>query len=295
MTTTLTTPHTHRSLARHEIRSYATSPLFLIGLLGLTAVTLLSALGEDDGSSSTMNMIVPATLLGLFGMIVMAGQTRRSDRAAAAAGASPAGESRRTLALMAAIVVPLAAALVWFAISLVVLRSSPPADWAVPFGPFGLGDVQVVMFALGVVSAVGGPLLGLLVARWLPGRSWAAVAPVVVVLVTILLQGNFEATWHWRVIWPWTYWYGPLGWSNIESQVSHWVALPGSPWMWLVYLCALCVLGGLVALFHDPESDRARLRRLVVLVGMLALVALALTMFLGLDQAVVNPIPGSSF
>lgn len=113
---------------------------------------------------------------------------------------------------------------------------------------------------------------------------------VLVVLVTILLQGNFRATWHWRVVWPWTYWYGPVGW---DTGTAHWAALPGSPQWWLVYLLAVCALGVLAAVYHDPEADRGKLRAVIASVLVLAVVALTLTMTLGLDGTVYNPVTGT--
>ncbi|WP_433061106.1 hypothetical protein [Dactylosporangium sp. CS-033363] len=278
-------------LTRREIRHYLTAKLYWLGaaLLAFVSAVDLAGTGGGDQSSSALSMIGPAALLGVLGLIVMAGLTRRSDRAAAAAGSVAVPERTRTAALAGAVVVPLATALLWYAAALIAYQVHPPAPSTVPFGPFGDGHVFAVMFALGVLPAVGGPLLGLVLARWLPGRGVTPLAVVLLVLVTILMQGNFESTWRWRVIWPWTYWYGPIGWS---SGTGHWVALPGSPQWWIVYLLALCALGLLVALYHDPEPDRTRLRVLIAVTLAVAVAALVLTMLLGLPDAVPNPIAG---
>lgn len=281
-------------LARQERRGYARSPLFLAGVLILGVVLVLGVV-QDDGTSSTMSMIGPAALIGLVGMVVMAGLVRRSDRAAVAAGAVSVGEQERTRALASAVVVPVTAALVWFVAAVVQYWAQPPAPWAVPFGELGHAHVLAVMFALTVVPAAGGPILGLVLARWLPRRATVVVGLVVTVLITILLQGNFESTWRWHVVWPWTYWYGPLGWSTVDTGGTYWVALPGSPFAWIGYLVALCVLGVLVALYHDREADRARLAKQIVVVLVVAVVALALTMLTGLDEPIRNALPGPSF
>ncbi len=296
MTTTTTAP-VLGVLARQEIRNYARSKLFWAGAALLTAVTVMTFVnsarsdGGGNTSSSALDMIAPAALLGLFGLVVMAGLTKRSDRAAAAAGSVAVPERTRTAALATAVVLPLAAALVWYLAALITYHVHPPAPSTVPFGPVGDGYVFLVMFALGVVPAVSGPILGLVIARWLPRRGVTACAVVLVVLVTILMQGNFQSTWHWRMVWPWTFWYGPLGWN---TGSGHWIALPGSPQLWLVYLLAVCALGVLAAIYHDPESDRVTLRKLIAGVVVVAVVALGLTMTLGLDEAVHNPITGSS-
>ncbi|MCL1870277.1 MAG: hypothetical protein FWF90_07675 [Promicromonosporaceae bacterium] len=295
MTATLAVTPVLRTLARAEIKHYATSWLFLAGAAVTAAATLQSFLGADDGTSSTMNTITPAALIGVVGLVVMAGLVRRSDRATAAAGAVAVPERTRTLALAAAVVVPLGAALLWFAASLVMLAVRPPAAFAVPFGPVSTAHVVAVMAALGVVSAVGGPLLGLLIARWLPQRGVTAIAAVVVVVVTILLQGNFESTWSWHVVWPWVYWYGPLGWGSTGTGSTSWVALPGSPFAWIVYQLAMCGLCVVVAMWHDAEGDRSRLRPVLLGLVAVAVAALVATMTLGLPDAVHNPVAGLSF
>ncbi len=282
-------------LARQEIRNYLRSKLFWVGSLLLTAVTVLTFVSaaqsspDDGNASSTLDMIAPAALLGVFGLVVMSGLAKRSDRAAEAAGAVAVPERTRTLALAAAVVVPLTAALLWYVAAVTTYLVHPPSPSTVPFGPIGDGDVFVVMFALGVVPAASGPILGLLLARWLPRRGVTALAVVLVVLVTIVLQGNFTWTWNWRVVWPWTYWYGPAGWDTGDN---HWAALPGSPQIWLVYLLAVCTLGVLVAIYHDRESDRATLRKVIAGVLVVAVVAVVLTMALGLGATVYNPITG---
>jgi hypothetical protein len=292
-TTTTTTDPVLGVLARQEIRNYLASKLFWAGAALLAAVTVLSFLnaarGGPGNASSAMDMIAPSALLGVFGLIILAGLTKRSDRAAEAAGSVAVPERTRTLALAAAVVVPVTAALLWYAAAVVTYLVHRPSPSTVPFGPIGDGFVLAVMFAIGVVPAATGPILGLVIARWLPGRGVTALAVVLVVLVTILMQGNFEATWRWRVVWPWTQWYGPVGWNTGDG---HWAVLPGSPLMWVVYLLSLCALGVLVAVYHDPESDRAALRRAIGAVLVVAVVAVGLTIALGSSEAVFNPVTG---
>jgi hypothetical protein len=294
MTTTTTAPAPVLGvLAGQEVRNYLRSKLFWAGSILLTGVTVMTFVGSarsrPDGASSAMDMIAPAALLGVFGIIVMSGLARRSDRAAEAAGTVAVPERTRTVALATAVVVPVTAALLWFAAAVVTYLVHPPATATVPFGPISNGYVFVVMFALGVVPAASGPILGLVIARWVPRRGVTALAAVVVVLVTILLQGNFMSTWHWRVVWPWTGWYGPFGWN---TGSGHWLGLPGSPQMWLVYLLAVCALGVLAAVYHDPEADRATLRKVIAGVLVVAVVAVVLTMTLGVHEALYNPISG---
>jgi hypothetical protein len=292
-TTAPTTAPVLGVLARQEIRNYLRSKLFWAGVLLLALVTVFSfvnAAREGQGNaSSAMDMIAPSALVGVFGLIVLAGLTKRSDRAAEAAGSVAVPERTRTVALAAAVVVPVTTAMLWYGTAVVTYLVHRPSPSTVPFGPIGDGFVFSVMFAIGVVPAATGPILGLVIARWLPRRGVTALAVVLVVIVTILMQGNFEATWRWRVIWPWTQWYGPVGWNTGDG---HWAVLPGSPVMWVAYLLSLCVLGVLVAVYHDPESDRPALRKVIGAVVVVAVVAVGLTMALGASEAVFNPVTG---
>lgn len=290
MTQTLSTGHSARTvLAVREIRNYATSPLFLIGL-ALTIALLIHRLGWAPNSTEAItDPIAPAAAIGLLGIIVMARLTRRSDRAAEAAGATAVTESERTVALAWAVTVPVTVALIWYLFTAWLVISQPPAAWAVPSGPVTYAYVLSVMFAQSVMAAAGGPLLGLVIARWLEFRGAAVLSSVLMVMITMPLQGWFEATWRWHVIWPWTHWYGPLTFTG-EGEPVHWVALPGSPQMWIVYLFLLCAIGVAVALYHDPDGRRSRRRAAIAVLVAAALVTLVLTMSTGLPEAYHNPL-----
>ena len=272
------------SLARKEIAHYARHPLFLAGA-ALLALTI--GLQTDEPYSTSLEGIAPAATLGLFGLIVMVSLTRNSDRAVEAAGAVGADQRTRTLAHAIAVVVPLAGALVWFGISAARFADRPPAPAAVPFGPVEDSYVYAVMFAQGVMASVGGPILGLVLARWVPRRGVAPVAVVVLVLVTILMQGLFEVTRSWREVWPWTHFYGPIG---VEGDPDRAIVMPGSPYWYIAYQTTLCALGVLVALLRDDESERRRLARATGVVGVLAVVLLAVTITGGFEQTLVNPV-----
>lgn len=277
---------TFGALSRQEIISYLKHPLFIVGVL-LTA--LVCVMGPDDDSSSLFHVIVPAAALGVFGLMVMAGLVRRSDKAHEAAGAVAVSERTRTLALASAVVVPLTAGLLFFAWAVWAWNDSPPADYAVPFGGIvGDGWAYAVMFALGTMSAVGGPILGLVIGRWARFRGAAVLAAVFLVMATIVMQGLIEPLRYVRVFMPWTYFGSPLG---VEGDPERWIIMTGSPQWYIVYLAALCVLGVLVALLHDREQARAGLARVAAGVAVLALAFGTLAMTTGVDEEHVNPIP----
>jgi hypothetical protein len=290
MTTTIT-GSTLRNLAHQEIRNYLKSKLFWVGA-ALTAVTaVIGVAGGDPRWSTTGDGIAPAALIGLLGINIMAGLTRNSDRAAAAAGTVAVGQRTRSLALAAAVVVPATVGLAWFLLALVGYTLNPPDADAAAFGPVTETFIYASMFLQGVMACVGGPLLGLVVGRWLPRRGVAPVVSVVVVLVTMVLQPLFTWAEQWRQVWIWVHYYAPTG---VEGDGDRAVALTGSPYLHIGYLTLLCVLGVLVSMYRDTEPDRTRLRTLILGVAGAAAVVCVLAMFGGLDERLPNPIPSSS-
>lgn len=285
----LTTPgSTLGVLARQEIRNYLHHKLFWFGaalVLVVDAVMLFNI--GDDPTSSGSYMIAPGALLGVLGLVVMYGLTRRSDHAAEAAGAVAVPERERTLALAAAIVVPLSVALVSFVAAVIAWNLHPPASYVTPPGVSDL-FVYAQMFGDGVLCAVGGPLLGLLLARYFPRRGVAAVASVLLVLVTILLQGGLvNGGQPYRVFWFWTY-FLTQG-SSGDADSHHFQTNPGNPYLWILYLLVVCALGLVVAVRHDPESDRARLDRIAWTLAVAAVALGILTMTVGFGEVVVDP------
>lgn len=286
MSSTATAGSTLGLLARQEIRNYLRHKLFWFGaaLALLLDVVLLFHLDNDPGSSGSY-MIAPAALLGVLGLVVMFGLTRRSDRAAEAAGVVTVPERTRTLALAAATIVPFSVALLSFVVAVVTWYLHPPADYVVPPG-ISSAYVHAEQFGDGVGCAIGGPILGLVLARYLPRRGVAPLASVLVVLVTILLQGGIVGGEQpYRVFWVWTYF---LTQRSVDG-VWHLGTLPGNPFIWVLYLLVLCALGVVVAVRHDPESDRTTLTRVALGLAAVAVVLGVLTMTVGYPDGVVSP------
>lgn len=287
MSSVTTSRSTLGVLARQEIRNYLNAKLFWFGaaLTLVLDVAMLFHLDSDPGSSGSY-MLVPAALLGVLGIVVMFGLTRRSDRSAEAAGTVAVSERTRTLALASATIVPFAVALLSYVIAVVTWYVHPPADYVVPPGVPN-GFVHAAQFGGGVMCAVGGPLLGLLLARYVPKQGVAAVASVLVVLTTILLQGGslVGGEQPYRVMWVWTYFLT----QREQGDELHMGTLAGNPFIWVLYLIALCALGVVAAVYHDHESDRSGLRKLAVGLAAVAAVLGVLTMTVGYSQGVISP------
>jgi hypothetical protein len=273
------------TLARREIRRYALHPLFLLGL-GVNILVCLQ--GPEERTSTVFLTLVPAAAIGVFGIVIMASLTRSSETLRTAAGVVPVTERTRTMALASACLVPFAAGLVWWAWAVATYSNNPPTPNGFPFGPVSDGWVAAVMFGQAPIACIGGPLLGLVVARWIGGRAAPAITAVAVVAACIVMQGIFEPLRRIRVVMPWTHWGGPLG---IEGDPERMVIYPGSPYWWIAYLACLCVLGLLAALLHDREQPRRRLLLGAVAVGCVALVTVLLASVTGIPDMLVNPLP----
>ena len=264
--------------------AYLKHPLFLVGV-ALIAVAVV--FGDDEESSSLYYVIAPATCLGIFGLMVMAGRVRRSDEAQAAAGTVVLSERERTYALASAAVVPFTVGLIFFAWAVWDYHATPPLDYTMPFGDVGDGWVYAMLFALGVLPTLGGPILGLVVGRWLPFRGAAILTSVGLILITIFFQGIVEPLRTFRVFWPWTYFGGPYG---IDGDPERWLILSGSPQWYCVYLLVLCALGVVVAALHDREAPRAGLARLAGALAVVAVVLGTISMLTGPEEQ-TNPLP----
>lgn len=276
---------TLRTLGLIEVRRYAAHPLFLAGVLG---TTVICALGPDPDTSSMLQAIVPAAAIGLVGIVVMWLLAQRSDTAAHAAGAVPVPEVTRTAALAIACLVPFTAGVAWWVWAMVTYSVHPPTPQGFPFGAADdTSWVGAVLFGLGPMACLGGPLLGLLVARWTTGRAAPAITVIAVVAITIVMQGVFDPLVRARVVAPWTYWGGPFG---VEGDAERQVVLPGSPHWWLLYVACLNASGLSLALLHDRDRPRRGLVAVVAVLLVIATVACLLAMWTGIPEKLVNPL-----
>jgi formate hydrogenlyase subunit 3/multisubunit Na+/H+ antiporter MnhD subunit len=188
-------------------------------------------------------------------------------------------------------VVPFVAGLLFLAWAVWAYHDQPPAASTVPFGDVGYSWSYASMFALGTMSTVGGPLLGLVVGRWLPFRGAGIISAVVLIMLTIVFQGIVEPLRYFREFMPWTYFGGPYG---IEGEPERWLILTGSPFWYCLYLVALCAIGVIVAMLHDSEQPRQALFRVLVGVTVVAAVFCVLAMTTGVQEVMVNPLPGKA-
>ena len=256
-------------LARLEIRRYLRHPLYLLGLL----VLLLSVAGMVSASSTDQSPlsapIAPAFLMGVFGVVVAAQLTASAARVGRSAGAVPVSERTRTLALAVAFAVPALTVAVWLVVFLVVYRVHPPLAGVWWFGTLSTGHVISMLMGTTVVSAFGGPALGMLTARWVRWRPAPLVVAVLLVVACMLTQTSDAFPRRVALLAPWTAWSAGV----TDGRAVYYA---GSPQWWLVYAVALCVLTVVAAVYRDRDADRGRLRTIAVVVVVVALAAVTL-------------------
>lgn len=90
-----------------------------------------------------------------------------------------------------------------------------------------------------------------------------------------------------RVFWVWSCYVVQVHVG--DDPAWHTGRLPGNPFWWLLYVAALCALGVVVAVIHDPGSDRVRLGRVALGLVVAAAVLGVLSLTLGFTDGVVSP------
>lgn len=248
------------ALARAESRRYARHPLFLIAV-GLLLLSMADGVRQQEQNGSPMNgALLIAFLIGVFGFVVAHRLTTSMRRTGDMVGTVPVGAQQRTLALLLACLVPAAAGTVFLVYMLVTGAIWPPVGLPADAPVAWFRDesdlaVLATVIALGPVAALGGPLLGVAVARWAPFRGSALVGVVTLVFVVALPS---EASPPWSVLPPWPILYGEH--ANSREQLTDSYLIPDVVQGWLlVYLLCLCGLAAVAALLRDRSHRRALL------------------------------------
>ena len=259
---------TFAALAVRETRRFVLNPVFL-SVVVLTAWWTWAGRGTAVADISLVNAF-HAIFLGGLGMVAACWLTRSMRASDPVVGVTPVTLPARTAALCAVAIVPFGYGCLAL-IAFLRFHASDPAYGA--FSPLARIAVLAGQF---VVPALGGPLLGIALGRWVRFRG-APIALFLVLygwvsLVTVVSASHPDSApvAVLRLLAGFTFF-------ALHSDAGGVTAWRGSPWFFLGWQLVLCAIAVLVALLRGAEGQvRTRVIRALAIAGVAALVMLAL-------------------
>lgn len=241
-------------LSVREGRRILGHPVTFVLLGYFVALGVVTTAGASLGAGTAVHHVLlfvgllgfgPATF---FAANLVASSARRAH-AESQLAAAPTGASQRTFAVCAGVLAPTTAAIGFTAVVWLVEHSGVELDRV-------LGPAELAAIPL---CALGGGLLGVAVARWLPWRGMPLVVMLGLIAWVVAVMGR--DAWWWSA--PWT-----MSPSYYGSD-----AMGGGSHAWhAVYLFGLGALAAIAALLRHPAHRRALLA-LGLLAGVLTLAA----------------------
>jgi len=265
-------------LAARELRRFVLNPVFLFAVV----MTLWVAWSRAGATVTEIDEVngYPAVFLGGFGMMAAYWLSRSMRASEPVAGVTPVTRPARTAVLCAVAIVPFLCGILAL---LGFLRTYPLSDAA--YGPFSPSARIAVLVGQIVVPALGGPLLGVALGRWVrfPGAAFVLFLVIFgwVQLVTILtiLRPDSTPIAVLRLFSPFAFFT-----LHADAGVTAW---RGSPWFFIGWQLALCAIAVLVALLRGAEGRvRTRIIRALAITGAAAVILLVLAATGGFTHAV---------
>jgi hypothetical protein len=269
---------TFTALAARELRRFVLNPVFLFAV---AFIVFALALGPDAGETEvdTFNPY-PAIFLGGFGMMAAYWLTRSMRASEPVVGVAPVTRPARTAALCAVALAPFACG------CLAMLRFVQLTPVSSPlYGPFSPSARVAVLVGQIVVPALGGPLLGVALGRWVrfPGAAFVLFLLIYgwVSLVTILSMSHANSA-----LVAVLRLFAPFAFFTSTDNGAGVTAWRGSPWFFIGWQLALCAIAVLVALLRGAEGrTRSRIIRLLGVAGVAAVILLVLAGLGGFTHA----------
>ena len=264
---------TFTALAARELRRFVLNPVFL-SAVALIVYALWA--GPDPGLTEidTANPY-PAIFLGGFGMMAAYWLTRSMRTSEPVVGVTPTTLSARTAALCAVALVPFACGCLALLRFVQLIPVSSPL-----YGPFSSSARVAVLVGQIVMPALGGPLLGVALGRWVrfPGAAFVLFLVLYgwVSLVTILSMSHPDSTFVavLRLFAPFAFFTYTGDTHSAGYAVTAW---RGSPWFFIGWQLSLCAIAVLVALLRGAEGRvRSRVIRALAITGTAAVILLVL-------------------
>ena len=280
------------ALAVLEARRLVSHPVLVLGLVAyVSSFPILFGISYADadftGDPKAVGtyewQAMGAFFVGLFGFVAANRIARSTSRTTGVVDVAPMSESRRSLALCLAGLVPFAVTLLGNLLILTAWLVHPPV-LAVGWAEVTMSE-KLWVVATASLAGLGGPVLGVAVARWWRWPSALAVSTAALVLwgASSALRDTNLALRLWHVSAPYT----TPDYGDARSPV---VWLGGSLEWRFAYVCGLIVIAVIAAVAHGTTgASRRRLKRLALGSGMLTLLAYLLAVFAGPATRVLAP------
>jgi hypothetical protein len=260
---------TFSALAIRETRRLVLNPVFLFAV-AFIVFALWAGPGTGQTEIDTFNPY-PAIFLGGFGMMATYWLTRSMRGSEPVVGVTPVTRLARTAALCAVALVPFACGCLALLRFVQLISVSSPL-----YGPFSPSARVAVLVGQIVIPALGGPLLGVALGRWVrfPGAAFVLFLLlygwVSVVTILSMSHANSALVAVLRLFAPFAFF------TSTDSGVGV-TAWRGSPWFFIGWQLALCAIAVLVALLRGAEGRvRTRIIRALGIAGVAALILLVL-------------------
>ena len=260
---------TFTALAARELRRFVLNPVFLFAV-AFIVFALWAGPGTGQTEIDTFNPY-PAIFLGGFGMMATYWLTRSMRASEPIVGVTPVTQPARTAALCAVALVPFACG----CLALLRFVQLIPVSNAI-YGPFSPSARVAVLVGQIVMPALGGPLLGVALGRWVrfPGAAFVLFLLIYgwVSLVTILSMSHANSA-----LVAVLRLFAPFAFFSLYSDAGGVTAWRGSPWFFIGWQLALCAIAVLVALLRGAEGRvRSRIIRALAIAAAAAVILLVL-------------------
>jgi hypothetical protein len=262
-------------LAIWEVRRFVTNPIFLVGV----ALAAYAAWRYQRVPQVDINEVVPypAIFIGAVGMFVSYWLTHSMRGSADVIDTTPTAMPVRAAATCCVAIVTGVCGALSLAALLMFQHVAEPVEW----GAYGHADRLGVLVSQILMPAIGGPLLGVALGRWIsfPGGSFVAF----VVLYAWVTVGYIVSAPHPYAMWatairllsPFTFFTST---ATVPGAVR---TFAGSPWFYVCFQVCLCALAVLAALLRGTEgAGRRRVHSGLAVAGIAAIVTYALAVTL---------------
>ncbi len=269
---------TFAALAARETRRFVLNPVFLAAA-ALTAFFLWSGQRSTITAIEDVNAIA-AVCFGGLGMMATFGLTRSMHASEPVVGVTPVTRTARTAALCTTAVVPFGCG----CLTLLAFLQLIPVSSAL-YGAFSPPARIAVLIGQIVMPALGGPLLGVALGRWVrfPGAAF---------VLFLILSGWMDLVTALTLARPDSApvavlrLFAPFALFTLHSDAGV-TAWRGSPWFFIGWQLALCAIAVLAALLRGAEGRvRSRIIRALGITGAAAVILLVLAGLGGFTHAV---------